>query len=51
VGRARPGQLGGPVGLAPLGGPQGLGWIKEVFENPSRSVEASRGNVSISLSR
>jgi oxaloacetate decarboxylase (Na+ extruding) subunit alpha len=35
----------------PLGGPQGLGWIKEVFENPSKSVEASRGNVSISLSR
>jgi oxaloacetate decarboxylase alpha subunit len=35
----------------PLGGPQGLGWLKEVFDNPSRSVEASRGGVSISLSR
>jgi hypothetical protein len=35
----------------PLGGPQGLGWLKDVFDNPSRSVEASRGGVSIELSR
>jgi oxaloacetate decarboxylase alpha subunit len=35
----------------PLGGPQGLAWLKDVFDNRSGSVEASRGGVSISLSR
>jgi oxaloacetate decarboxylase alpha subunit len=34
----------------PLGGPQGLAWIKEVIDRPAkRTVSASRGDVSIEL--
>jgi hypothetical protein len=36
----------------PLGGAQGLGWIKDLLENrASKSLTASRRNVTISLSR
>ena len=36
----------------PLGGPQGLGWIKELLDAPEvRAVSASLGPVSASLRR
>ena len=36
----------------PLGGPQGLGWIKDVLDATSaRSVTASRGDVTVALRR
>ncbi len=36
----------------PLGGPQGLGWIKDVLDTTSaRSVTASRGDVTVALRR
>jgi hypothetical protein len=36
----------------PLGGPNGLGWLKDVLASSSaRSLSASRGGVSISLGR
>lgn len=35
----------------PIGGPKGLSWIKDVMESSARSLEASRGEVSIALRR
>jgi oxaloacetate decarboxylase (Na+ extruding) subunit alpha len=42
-----------PIGpVYPLGGRQGLGWIKDVLSaGTARAVTASRGDVTISLRR
>ena len=37
--------------IFPIGGPEGLRWLKDVMGSGARSLDASRGGVSIELRR